>query len=252
MKEKFDVTGMTCSACSSRVEKCVSKLEGVEEVTVNLLTNSMQVKYDENVLEEQGIIDAVVHAGYGASPARESSGFAGGSKGTAVGQAQRQQGENGKNPVQEHLEYMKKRTFWSFVFLIPLMYVSMGHMIGAPLPGFLHGTVNAVAFAMTQFLLCLPVLYINRGYFTKGFSTLLHGAPNMDTLIAVGSAASLVYGIFAIYRMGYGLGVQDMELVERYLHDLYFESAVMILALINIGKYLEARSRGKPARPLKN
>lgn len=250
MKEKFDVTGMTCSACSSRVEKCVSKLEGVEEVTVNLLTNSMQVKYDENVLEEQGIIDAVVHAGYGASPARESSGFAGGSKGTAVGQAQRQQGENGKNPVQEHLEYMKKRTFWSFVFLIPLMYVSMGHMIGAPLPGFLHGTVNAVAFAMTQFLLCLPVLYINRGYFTKGFSTLLHGAPNMDTLIAVGSAASLVYGIFAIYRMGYGLGVQDMELVERYLHDLYFESAVMILALINIGKYLEARSKGKTSQAI--
>ena len=250
MKEKFDVTGMTCSACASRVEKCVSKLEGVEEVTVNLLTNSMQVKYDENVLEEQGIIDAVVHAGYGASPARESSGFAGGSKGTAVGQAQRQQGENGKNPMQEHLEYMKKRTFWSFVFLIPLMYVSMGHMIGAPLPGFLHGTVNAVAFAMTQFLLCLPVLYINRGYFTKGFSTLLHGAPNMDTLIAVGSAASLVYGIFAIYRMGYGLGVQDMELVERYLHDLYFESAVMILALINIGKYLEARSKGKTSQAI--
>lgn len=250
MKEKFDVTGMTCSACASRVEKCVSKLEGVEEVTVNLLTNSMQVKYDENVLEEQGIIDAVVHAGYGASPARESSGFAGGSKGTAVGQAQRQQGENGKNPVQEHLEYMKKRTFWSFVFLIPLMYVSMGHMIGAPLPGFLHGTVNAVAFAMTQFLLCLPVLYINRGYFTKGFSTLLHGAPNMDTLIAVGAAASLVYGIFAIYRMGYGLGVQDMELVERYLHDLYFESAVMILALINIGKYLEARSKGKTSQAI--
>ena len=250
MKEKFDVTGMTCSACASRVEKCVSKLEGVEEVTVNLLTNSMQVKYDENVLEEQGIIDAVVHAGYGASPARESSGFAGGSKGAPAGQAQRQQGENGKNPVQEHLEYMKKRTFWSFVFLIPLMYVSMGHMIGAPLPGFLHGMVNAVAFAMTQFLLCLPVLYINRGYFTKGFSTLLHGAPNMDTLIAVGSAASLVYGIFAIYRMGYGLGVQDMELVERYLHDLYFESAVMILALINIGKYLEARSKGKTSQAI--
>lgn len=250
MKEKFDVTGMTCSACSSRVEKCVSKLEGVEEVTVNLLTNSMQVKYDENVLEEQGIIDAVVHAGYGASPARESSGFAGGSKGAPAGQAQRQQGGKGKNPVQEHLEYMKKRTFWSFVFLIPLMYVSMGHMIGAPLPGFLHGMVNAVAFAMTQFLLCLPVLYINRGYFTKGFSTLLHGAPNMDTLIAVGSAASLVYGIFAIYRMGYGLGVQDMELVERYLHDLYFESAVMILALINIGKYLEARSKGKTSQAI--
>ena len=250
MKEKFDVTGMTCSACSSRVEKCVSKLEGVDEVSVNLLTNSMQVKYDEKIIKEQGIIDAVVHAGYGASPAENDNGF-----GSSV-LAEHSEGNTGspgekrKNPVQEHLEYMKKRTFWSFVFLIPLMYVSMGHMIGAPLPGFLHGTVNAVAFAMTQFLLCLPVLYINRKYFTKGFSTLFHGAPNMDTLIAVGSAASLVYGIFAIYRMGYGLGVQDMELVERYLHDLYFESAVMILALINIGKYLEARSKGKTSQAI--
>ena len=250
MKGKFDVTGMTCSACSSRVEKCVSKLEGVDEVSVNLLTNSMQVKYDEKIIKEQGIIDAVVHAGYGASPAENDNGF-----GSSV-LAEHSEGntgslgENRKNPVQEHLEYMKKRTFWSFVFLIPLMYVSMGHMIGVPLPGFLHGTVNAVAFAMTQFLLCLPVLYINRKYFTKGFSTLFHGAPNMDTLIAVGSAASLVYGVFAIYRMGYGLGVQDMELVERYFHDLYFESAVMILALINIGKYLEARSKGKTSQAI--
>ena len=247
MKEKFDVTGMTCSACSSRVEKCVSKLEGVDEVSVNLLTNSMQVKYDEKIIKEQGIIDAVVHAGYGASPAENDNGFG---SSVLAEHSEGSPGENRKNPVQEHLEYMKKRTFWSFVFLIPLMYVSMGHMIGVPLPGFLHGTVNAVAFAMTQFLLCLPVLYINRKYFTKGFSTLFHGAPNMDTLIAVGSAASLVYGVFAIYRMGYGLGVQDMELVERYLHDLYFESAVMILALINIGKYLEARSKGKTSQAI--
>lgn len=247
MKEKFDVTGMTCSACSSRVEKCVSKLEGVDEVSVNLLTNSMQVKYDEKIIKEQGIIDAVVYAGYGASPAENDNGFG---SSVLAEHSEGSPGENRKNPVQEHLEYMKKRTFWSFVFLIPLMYVSMGHMIGVPLPGFLHGTVNAVAFAMTQFLLCLPVLYINRKYFTKGFSTLFHGAPNMDTLIAVGSAASLVYGVFAIYRMGYGLGVQDMELVERYLHDLYFESAVMILALINIGKYLEARSKGKTSQAI--
>ena len=250
MKGKFDVTGMTCSACSSRVEKCVSKLEGVDEVSVNLLTNSMQVKYDEKIIKEQGIIDAVVHAGYGASLAENDNGF-GSSVLTEHSEGNTgSSGERRKNPVQEHLEYMKKRTFWSFVFLIPLMYVSMGHMIGVPLPGFLHGTVNAVAFAMTQFLLCLPVLYINRKYFTKGFSTLFHGAPNMDTLIAVGSAASLVYGVFAIYRMGYGLGVQDMELVERYLHDLYFESAVMILALINIGKYLEARSKGKTSQAI--
>ena len=235
MKEKFDVTGMTCSACSSRVEKCVSKLEGVKEVSVNLLTNSMQVEFNDAVIQEQGIIDAVVHAGYGASVQ--------GKKETSSGKQKTR--EEGTDPVKEHLEYMKKRTIWSFIFLIPLMYVSMGHMIGLPLPGFLHGTVNAVGFAMTQFLLCIPVIYINRAYYTKGFSTLFHGAPNMDTLIAVGSTASLVYGIFAIYRMGYGLGVQDLDLVNRYLHDLYFESAVMILALINIGKYLEARSKGK-------
>lgn len=240
MKEKFDVTGMTCSACSSRVEKCVSKLEGVKEVSVNLLTNSMQVEFNDAVIQEQGIIDAVVHAGYGASVQ--------GKKETSSGKQKTR--EEGTDPVKEHLEYMKKRTIWSFIFLIPLMYVSMGHMIGLPLPGFLHGTVNAVGFAMTQFLLCIPVIYINRAYYTKGFSTLFHGAPNMDTLIAVGSTASLVYGIFAIYRMGYGLGVQDLELVNRYLHDLYFESAVMILALINIGKYLEARSKGKTSEAI--
>ena len=240
MKEKFDVTGMTCSACSSRVEKCVSKLEGVKEVSVNLLTNSMQVEFNDAVIQEQGIIDAVVHAGYGASVQGKKETFSGKQKIR----------KEGTDPVKEHLEYMKKRTIWSFIFLIPLMYVSMGHMIGLPLPGFLHGTVNAVGFAMTQFLLCIPVIYINRAYYTKGFSTLFHGAPNMDTLIAVGSTASLVYGIFAIYRMGYGLGVQDLELVNRYLHDLYFESAVMILALINIGKYLEARSEGKTSEAI--
>ena len=240
MKEKFDVTGMTCSACSSRVEKCVSKLEGVKEVSVNLLTNSMQVEFNDAVIQEQGIIDAVVHAGYGASVQ--------GKKETSSGKQKTR--EEGTDPVKEHLEYMKKRTIWSFIFLIPLMYVSMGHMIGLPLPGFLHGTVNAVGFAMTQFLLCIPVIYINRAYYTKGFSTLFHGAPNMDTLIVVGSTASLVYGIFAIYRMGYGLGVQDLDLVNRYLHDLYFESAVMILALINIGKYLEARSKGKTSEAI--
>lgn len=240
MKEKFDVTGMTCSACSSRVEKCVSKLEGVKEVSVNLLTNSMQVEFNDAVIQEQGIIDAVVHAGYGASVQGKKETFSGKQKTR----------KEGTDPVKEHLEYMKKRTIWSFIFLIPLMYVSMGHMIGLPLPGFLHGTVNAVGFAMTQFLLCIPVIYINRAYYTKGFSTLFHGAPNMDTLIAVGSTASLVYGIFAIYRMGHGLGVQDLELVNRYLHDLYFESAVMILALINIGKYLEARSKGKTSEAI--
>ena len=246
MKEKFDVTGMTCSACSSRVEKCVRKLEGVEEVSVNLLTNSMQVQYDETVLKEKGIIDAVIHAGYGASPADAKQGERKNiNAGTGFAEQEKE------NPVQKHLEEMKRRTIWSFVFLIPLMYVAMGNMAGLPLPSFLSGTENAVAFAFTQFLMCLPVLYINRAYFSKGFSTLFHGAPNMDTLIAVGSGASLVYGIFAIYRMGHGLGVQDFSLVNQYRHDLYFESSVMILALINIGKYLEARSKGKTGDALK-
>ena len=241
LKEKFDVTGMTCSACSSRVEKCVSKLEGVENVSVNLLTNSMQVDFNDRVIQTQGIIEAVEHAGYGAA-------VQGKAEKTAQGRGKEKAG--GLTPVQEHLKNMKSRTIWSFVFLIPLMYVSMGHMAGLPLPGFLSGAENAVGFAMTQFLLCLPVVYINRAYYSKGFSTLFHGAPNMDTLIAVGSAASLVYGIFAIYRMGYGLGVQDLDLVNTYRHDLYFESAVMILALINIGKYLEARSKGKTSEAI--
>lgn len=238
MKEKYDVTGMTCSACSSRVEKCVANLDGVKEVSVNLLTNSMQVEYDEQNLSSQKIIEEVKKAGYGAS----LSG--------AENQASAKTDQPKENPIEIQMHQMKMRTIWSFVFLIPLMYVSMGHMIGLPLPGFLAGTENAVGFALTQFLLCIPVIVINRAYYTKGFSTLLHRAPNMDTLIALGSAASLIYGIFAIYRMGYGLGVQNMDLVHQYLHDLYFESAVMILALINVGKYLEARSKGKTSEAI--
>lgn len=243
MKEKFDVTGMTCSACSSRVEKCVSKLSGIVNVTVNLLTNSMQVEYDEGVLTERQIIDAVVKAGYGASPRQEYT--AGGITQTAGAAAAR-----GENPAEKEMKNMKMRLIVSFVFLVPLMYVSMGHMVGLPLPSFLEGMENGVSFAFTQLLLCLPVIFVNRKYYTKGFQTLFHLAPNMDSLIAIGSCASLAYGIFAIYRMSYGLGHMDMELVHRYYHDLYFESAATILALITVGKYLEARSKGKTSEAI--
>lgn len=243
MKEKFDVTGMTCSACSSRVEKCVSKLEGIQSVSVNLLTNSMQAEYDENILSERQIIDAVVKAGYGASPKSEHSADAARSGRTAGSQ-------RGENPAQQQMEHMKMRLIVSFIFLIPLMYVTMGHMIGLPLPGFLTGVENGVSFAFTQLLLCLPIIFVNRKYYSKGFQTLFHLAPNMDSLIAIGSCASLIYGIFAIYRMSYGLGHGDMELVHRYYHDLYFESAAMILALITVGKYLEARSKGKTSEAI--
>ena len=234
MNKKYKVTGMTCSACSSRVEKCVEKLDGVNTVSVNLLTNSMQVDFDENKLTEEKIADSVIQAGYGMEIPTEKA----------------EKKEEKEDIVEKNIESMKKRTIWSFIFLIPLMYVAMGHMVGLPQPSFLIGDVNAVSFALTQLLLCVPVLYINRAYFERGFRSLIHGAPNMDTLISVGSGASLIYGIFAIYRMGYGLGTQNMELVHRYLHDLYFESAVMILALINIGKYLEARSKGKTSEAI--
>ena len=239
MKEKYNVTGMTCSACSSRVDKCVRKLEGVKEVNVNLLTNSMNVIYDETRLQSSAIISAVVAAGYGASLDQPSAPSA-----ASAPKAQK------TDVLAEQMKSMKHRLIISFAFLIPLMYVSMGSMMGLPLPGFLVGIENAVAFALTQFLLCLPVVYVNRKYYQVGFKTLLHGAPNMDTLIAIGSCASLIYGVFAIYSMGYGLGVQDFELVHRYHMDLYFESAAMILALITLGKTLEARSKGKTGEAL--
>ena len=240
-KEKFDVTGMTCSACSSRVEKCVRQLDGLHDVTVNLLTNSMQVEFDTEKLSTDTIIQAVTQAGYGASVKTDPAHQA---------QTQTTAPIKRENPVEAQMNEMKHRLIVSFVFLIPLMYVSMGHMIGLPLPGFLSGHANAVSFAFTQFLLALPIAYVNRKFYTKGFSTLAHGAPNMDSLVALGSAAAMTYGIFAIYRMSYGLGIGNMELVARYHENLYFESSVMILALITIGKYLETRSKGKTSEAL--
>ncbi|MBR4943920.1 MAG: copper-translocating P-type ATPase, partial [Peptococcaceae bacterium] len=232
---------MTCSACSSRVEKCVRGLDGMTDVTVNLLTNSMQVEFDDTKLSTDEIISAVTQAGYGASVKQES-----GSQNPTVSAASKPR----ENPIETQLKEMRHRLIISFVFLIPLMYVSMGHMAGLPLPAFLSGTQNAVSFAFTQFLLALPVAYVNRKFYIKGFQTLAHGAPNMDTLIAIGSSASFIYGIFAIYRMSYGLGMGNLELVHRYHHDLYFESAVMILALITVGKYMETRSKGKTSEAL--
>lgn len=233
MDKKFDVTGMTCSACSSHVEKSVSKLVGEGNVTVSLLTNSMQVKYDDSKVSDNDIIKAVEDAGYGAS-------VAGGEK----------KSEKRESVVDNELKEMKTRLIVSFAFLIPLMYISMGSMVGLPQPRFLSGHGNAVSFAFTQFLLCLPILYVNRKYFQVGFKTLWHRAPNMDSLIAVGSTAALVYGIVAIYRMSYGLGVGNNELVMKYHMDLYFESAVMILTLITLGKFLETRSRRKTSEAI--
>ncbi len=230
-KQKFNITGMTCSACSAHVEKAVNKLEGVKTASVSLMTNSMTAEYDEAVLSNQDIINAVIQSGYGASLPQ---------KGKAKDQSAPRE-----DAMAQELAGMKHRMLWSFVFLIPLFYISMGHMMGAPLPAFLVGHENAVAFGLTQLLLTLPIMYLNDKYYKVGFKTLWNRAPNMDSLIAVGSAAAVIYGVFAIYQMGFGLGRGDMELVAKYHMDLYFESAGMILTLITMGKFLETRSKGK-------
>lgn len=245
MNEKFNVTGMSCSACSSHVQKSVSKVAGVNKADVNLLTNSMVVDYDENTTNADAIIQAVKKAGYGATRANKEN--------TAS--------KNQQSPADianENAKQMKKRLIFSIAFWIPLMYVSMGHMVymwlGIDMPyitkNFLHGSSNAITFAFTQFLLLLPIVAANKKYFTNGFKTLKNLSPNMDSLIAVGAGAAIVYGIFAIYRIGYGYGHGNMELVTKYMHDLYFESAGTILTLITIGKYLESRSKGKTSEAI--
>lgn len=253
MKERFDVTGMTCSACSSHVEKSVSKLTGVENVSVNLLTNSMQVEFDENKLDTAGIIKAVEDAGYGAAV---KDGHA--KSGTKTSEQSDSQENSGLSAVEQNVKNMKKRLIVSLVFWIPLMYVSMGHMIyqwlNIPMPpftmNFLHGNENAITYAFTQFLLLLPILIANQKYFKNGFKTLWHRSPNMDSLIAIGAGAAILYGIFAIYRIGYAMGHGDMAVVHQYVHDLYFESAGTILTLITIGKYLETKSKGKTSEAI--
>ena len=253
MKERFDVTGMTCSACSSHVEKSVSKLTGVENVSVNLLTNSMQVEFDENKLDTAGIIKAVEDAGYGAAVKDEHA-----KSGTKTSGQSGSQENNGLSAVEQNVKNMKKRLIVSLIFWIPLMYVSMGHMIyqwlNIPMPpftmNFLHGNENAITYAFTQFLLLLPILIANQKYFKNGFKTLWHRSPNMDSLIAIGAGAAILYGIFAIYRIGYAMGHGDMMVVHQYAHDLYFESAGTILTLITIGKYLETKSKGKTSEAI--
>lgn len=232
MQERYHVTGMTCAACSSRVEKSVSVLPGIKKVSVNLLKNSMIVDYDTTVLNSDRIIEAVVKAGYGASlqNARRKN----------TGQA-----ESSANNAKKEYEIMKRRVIWSFVFTIPLFYISMGHMMGWPLPSFFLGTENSMIYALTLFLLLLPVVIINSKYYRTGFKTLFHGSPNMDSLIALGSGASLVYGIYALYKIAFGFGHGDLAMVHQFTHDLYFEGAGTILTLITLGKFFEARAKGK-------
>lgn len=232
MQEKYNVTGMTCAACQARVQKSVSNLTGVQECNVNLLKNSMVVTYDDKNVNSGQIIAAVEKAGYGASLQQV--------KGKLAAQA--------VSPVEtakKEYEAMRRRVIWSFVFTIPLFYISMGHMLGWPLPGVFLGTENSMVYALTLFLLVLPVAIINNKYYRMGFKTLFHGSPNMDSLIALGSGASLAYGIYALYKIAWGFGHGNLALVDQFTHDLYFEGAGTILTLITLGKFFEARAKGR-------
>ena len=234
-KEQFDITGMSCAACSSRVDKCVRATAGVKDVSVNLLKNSMTVEFDETATDESHIIESVEKAGYGVSVKVGSTG-----KKASTGQA-----ESAKDLHRKEYEAMRRRLIASIAFTAPLFYISMGHMMGWPLPSFFHGAENAMVFALTLFILTIPVLIINSRFFRGGLRSLIHRSPNMDSLIALGSGAAVIYGIYALYKIGYALGHGDMQTAGAFAMDLYFESAAMILTLITLGKYFEARAKGR-------
>jgi P-type Cu+ transporter len=237
MDQKFSVTGMTCSACSASVEKSVKKVEGVQSVNVNLLSNSMTVDYDNALVDSGKIIQAVTDAGYGASV-------------FVRGEAAATQKREASAPLENDIKEMKQRFTISLVFLVPLLYVSMGHMLALPLPSWMQGMANSVTNVLVQFLLTLPIIFLNRKYYQVGFKALFHRSPNMDSLIAIGSAAAVVYGLFAFFKIGYGLGHAQPEIVHQYMTDLYFESAATILTLITLGKWLETRSKGKTSEAI--
>ena len=217
MQEKFVVTGMTCAACSAHVEKAVSQLQGVDSVAVNLMLGSMLVDYDPAQVTAQAIVSAVENGGYGAKPAADA------------------EKQDTRRAQEEALGRMRRRLVWSIVCLVPLFYISMGHMMGLPLPAFL--TRSHLTHALAQLMLCVPILILNRSYFTVGFSQLFRRSPNMDTLVALGAGAGLVYSLIEMGRLAAGQ-VSGMP-------ELYFESAGMICALVTVGKYLEERSKGK-------
>ncbi len=236
-KVKFNIQGMTCSSCQAHVNKAVEKLDGVKSVNVNLLSNNMVVEYEENKLDNEKIISAVVDAGYGASTNSENKNVE----------------DSKKVNNSDIISGMKKRLIISICFWIPLMIVAMHHMIfklfNIPVPEIISnlfdGSENSITFALTQVLLLLPIMYVNRAYFINGFKKLFKRSPNMDSLVAIGSTAAIAYGVYAIYMIGYGLGHGNLELVDQFRMDLYFESAGTILTLITIGKYLETKSKGK-------
>ena len=228
-KVLFDITGMTCSACSARIEKVLAKQEGIKEISVNLLTNSMAVTFDEQQIDTNKIVQKVETLGYGAAPKASPT---------------KKQVEQPVDVAQVETQSIKNRLIVSLIFTVPLFYISMGEMLGWPIPSFLSGMENAMVYALSLFFLALPVVIFNRKYFIVGLKNLFQLSPNMDSLIAIGSGAAFVYGIYALYKIAWGFGHGDMAMVHKFSMDLYFESAAMILTLITLGKFFEARAKG--------
>ena len=233
MRETFDITGMTCAACSSRVQKAAGEVPGVTCANVNLLKNSMELDYDGSSETAAAVVDAIERAGYGAARRARA-----GERGAA---APERPGAAAERAVKEKRDQL----VISAIFSVPLFYVAMGPMFGWPQPPFLAGDKNLMAQGLTQLLLCAPILFANRHYFITGFRTLAHRAPNMDSLIALGSAASAAWSVAQLYRMAWAVGAGDAATLHAAAHSLYFDSAGMILTLITLGKFFEARAKGR-------
>ncbi len=231
MQKKFTVEGMSCSACSASVERAVSRIDGVKSASVDLLSKTLIAVFDEKKVSTDTIINAVSKAGFSATLKEDK--------------------KREKKEEKEDFTPVKSRLIVSFIFLFILMYISMGHMLSLPLLPFFEGRENAVVFSFSQFLLSLPVVYVNRKFFINGFKSLFNRSPNMDTLVAVGSLAGLVYGVYAIFMIGWGLGNGHLEIVDSYRHNLYFESSAMILTLVTLGKFFESRSKDKTGQALR-
>lgn len=248
MKKKFNVQGMTCSACSSHIEKSLNANANIKQCVVNLMTNTMTVDYDDTAIDTDGIMELVSKSGYSAteisSPLTAPITDRLGNKAVNVDKNNMANGK-GTKIKRNIIDNMVVRLTVSFVLMLILMYVAMGHMMGIPMPPFLMGANNALTSALLQLLLTLPVLYLNRVYFVSGFKKLFKLSPNMDSLIAIGATASVVYGVVVLFIMSYNLGVGNLDVLEHYMHNLYFESAVMILTLVTLGKFLENKSKSR-------
>ncbi len=242
MKEQFDVTGMTCAACEANVTKAVARLAGVQDVNVNLISNTMMVEFDPDTTDAKDIMEAVDRIGYGATPKQTQTAEAAGAAAGNTGPSIQQEWDARQARLEKEQAGMKREMWWSIALLVPLMAISMGPMVGLPiLAGHEWGMVSAIL----QLTLTTYILFFQRHFFIHGLKALMKRAPNMDSLVAIGAGAAYVYGLWNLCVMGHALSIMDMELAHQMQHSLYFESAATIVTLVSIGKYLEARSKAK-------